>query len=374
MQYKTGFTVAAIAIAAASCGGGQAPPPGGGQDMPPTSVGLAVAASKPIEDATEYVATLKSLRSTTVQPQIDGQITQIFVKSGDRVTQGQRLMQIDPQRQQAALSSQEAERASREANVSFATQQEQRARELFNAGAISKAELEQAETALRTAEASLKSLQAQVQQQQVQLQYYTVTAPTAGVVGDVPVRVGFHVSPQTVLTTVDQNNTLEVYTSVPVERAGQLKIGLPLRVLSSDGEETLATTTVGFVSSSVDEATQSILVKGTVPNPDGSLRSSQFVRAQIAWGSQDSVAVPVTAVGRLGGQSYVFVAEEADGKLVAHQRIVKLGPIVGNEYPVLEGLKPGEKIVVSGAQKLFEGAPIAEAPAGPPAGAPAAPK
>ena len=109
----------------------------------------------PLEDATEYVATLKSLRSTTIKPQIDGQITQIFVKSGDRVGQGARLMQIDPQRQQAAVSSQEAERAAREANVAYAQQQQQRANELFAAGAISKQELEQAQTALRTAEASL---------------------------------------------------------------------------------------------------------------------------------------------------------------------------------------------------------------------------
>ena len=103
-------------------------------------------------------------------------------------------MQIDPQRQQAAVSSQEAERAAREANVAYARQQQQRANELFAAGAISKQELEQAQTALRTAEASLQALQAQVQQQQVQLRYYTISAPTSGIVGDVPARVGMQVS------------------------------------------------------------------------------------------------------------------------------------------------------------------------------------
>ena len=170
---------------------------------------------------------LQSLpRSTTIKPQIDGQITQIFVKSGDRVAQGARLMQIDPQRQQAAVSSQEAERAAREANVAYARQQQQRANELFAAGAISKQELEQAQTALRTAEASLQSLQAQVQQQQVQLRYYTISAPTSGIVADVPARVGMQVSTSTVLTTIEQNDTLEVYVSVPVERAGDLKTGL----------------------------------------------------------------------------------------------------------------------------------------------------
>jgi RND family efflux transporter MFP subunit len=196
-----------------------------------------------------------------------------------------------------------------------------------------------------------------------------VSAPTAGVVGDVPVRVGFQVTPQTVLTTVDQNENLEVYVSVPVERSADLKPGLPLTVLSGDGKDTLAVTTINFISASVDEATQSILVKGTVPNPDGKQRSMQFVRARIGWGSREGLTVPVTAVGRINGQFYVFVAEDSGGKLVAHQRIIKVGPIVGDDYPVLDGIKPGEKIVVSGNQKLFEGSAISEAPAGPPPGA-----
>ena len=75
------------------------------------------------------------------------------------------------------------------------------------------------------------------------------------------------------------------------------------------------------------------------------------------------LVVPVTAVLRINGQYFVFVAEGADGKLVAHQRGVKVGPIVGDTYPVLEGLKAGERLVVSGTQKLVDGAPVAEAPA-----------
>jgi len=329
--HRAALAAAFLAGLAVSCGGGAQPGQGGPQGFPPTPVKIVDARTTPIEDATEYVATLKSLRSTTIQPQIDGQITQIFVKSGDRVGQGDRLMQIDPQRQQAAVSSQEAERASREANVAYARQQQQRANELFAAGAISKQEQEQAQTALRTAEASLQSLQAQVQQQQVQLRYYTISAPTSGIVADVPARVGMQVSTSTVLTTIEQNDVLEVYVSVPVERSGDLKTGLPLKVMSSDGKDTLAVTTVGFISPSVDEATQSILVKGTVRNPDGRLRSSQFVRARIVWKTADGLVVPVTAVARVNGQYFVFVAQSPEGqdskggKLVARQRAIKVG-------------------------------------------------
>jgi len=353
----TRVVTAAALVVLSGCSRNQAAPQGG-QGFPPAAVKLAVAHSSPIEDTTEYVATLKSLRSTNVQPQIDGQITQILVKSGDRVRLGAPLVQIDPRRQQAAVSSQEAERAAREEAAAFARQQAQRARELFAAGAISRQEMEQAETALRTAEANLRALSAQVQQQEVQLRYFTVTAPTAGIVGDVPVRVGNQVSTQTMLTTIDQNETLEVYVPVPIERAGALRKGLPIKILGPDGAADLATTVVDFISPRVDDQTQSVLVKGQVRNPDGTLRASQYVRARIVWNTAEGLVVPVTAVLRISGQFFAFVAEDAGGKLVAKQRAIKVGPIAGNNYPVLDGIKAGERVVVSGVQKLADGAPI----------------
>src|SRR6266851_10460948 len=113
MRAKTAALAAAV-VAAVGCNRAQSAG-NSGQAFPPAAVKLAVVGANDIEDATEYVATLKSLHSTAIQPQIDGQITQIYVKSGDRVKEGAPLMQIDPRRQQAAVSSQDAERAAREA-------------------------------------------------------------------------------------------------------------------------------------------------------------------------------------------------------------------------------------------------------------------
>jgi RND family efflux transporter MFP subunit len=334
--------------------------------MPPMPVKVAAMTPTAVDDSSEYVATVKSFASTVVKPQVDGNVTKIYVRSGERVKTGAPLMQIDPRRQQAAVSSQEAERAAREAAVAFARQQAQRTQDLYAAGAISKQEQERADTELRTAEASLKALQAQVQQQQVQLRYFTIAAPTAGVVGDVPVRVGHVVTPQTVLTTIDQNDTLEVYVSIPIERAPALKNGLPIQILSSDGDKTLATSVVNFVSPHVDDQTQSILVKGQVRNPSGALRAMQYVRAKIVWKTSPGLVIPVTAVLRVSGQFFAFVAEDAGGRLVAKQRAIKVGPITGDNYPVLDGLKAGERIVTSGTMKLADGAAIQAAP---PAGA-----
>ena len=367
----------AVCLSVVACGAGEQAPPGA-MVFPPAAVKIESAKLVPLEDATEYVASLRSLKSTAIQPQIDGQVTDVFVTSGVRVQKGQRIAQIDPQRQQAAVSSQEAERAAREAEISFARQQQQRAEALYTAGAISKAEVEQAETTVRSAEARLKALQSQTQQQEVQLRYYTVTAPTDGVIGDVIVRVGNQVSPQTVLTTFDQNDVLELNVQVPVDRAAQLKPGLTVRIVDSNGGRPLGQTVISFVSPRVDDSTQSILVKGNVRNPEGTMRASQFVRARIVWGGGEGLVVPVTAAVRINGVYFVFVAENGkgpDGKdaLVARQRPIKVGTIVGDGYPVLEGLKPGDQIIVEGAQKLADGAPIVPAgpaPGGPPGGAP----
>src|SRR5258706_14989412 len=152
---------ATISLLSVGCGGQSAA--GQPQGFPPTPVQLAEARTVPIEDTTEFVATLKSIRSTTIQPQIDGQITQIFVKSGDQVAEGAPLVQIDPRRQQAAVSSQEAERSAKEANAAYARQQQHRPSALFTAGAVRKQELGHVQTALPPAQANTQTLNAQSQ-------------------------------------------------------------------------------------------------------------------------------------------------------------------------------------------------------------------
>jgi RND family efflux transporter MFP subunit len=299
---------------------------------------------------------LKSRRSSEIRPQVDGIITQIFVKSGDRVAPGRALLQIDPLRQQAALESNQASRLAQEAAVSYAQQQYDRAKQLLDAGATSQQEFEQAETNLKTAKASLEALKAREQEARVQLQYYRVTAPTAGTVGDVPVRVGDRVTTSTVLTTVDEQAGLEAYIQVPVERAPDVRMGLPVRIADSQGG-VLAETAVNFVSPQVDDRTQSVLVKAPVPAGRG-FRTEQFIRAVVVWRDEPGLTVPATAVTRINGQYFAFVAEAAGQGFVARQRALKLGELRGNEYVVLEGLKAGERLIVSGVQKVGDGAPV----------------
>ena len=156
---------------------------------------------------------------------------------------------------------------------------------LYNAGVVSKQDLDQARTALETAKSQLQALDASVREQQVQLHYYSVIAPWSGIVGDIPVRVGDRVTTTTTLTTVDQPGTLEVYVYVPIERASQLKMNLPVQVLDASGN-VIADSRVSFISPQVDNTTQTILVKASVANNKDKLRQSQFIRARVVWGTQ----------------------------------------------------------------------------------------
>jgi RND family efflux transporter MFP subunit len=345
-------TFVALGLTGLACRGG---PPQGPPAMP---VKIQVAKSVAVDDSSEYVATLKSRGSAAIMPQVEGHITSIFVRSGAHVPAGASLMQIDPVKQQATVSSQEDTRAARQAALQYAKQQYARVQGLKSSGVISQQELDQAKTALDAAEADLRAVESQVREQQAQLRYYRVTAPATGIVGDIPVRVGDRVTVGTLLTTVDSPGIMEAYVNVPVERAAQLKPGLPVRILDSTGN-VLAESHVTFISPQVDDQTQTVLVKAGIANPTGALRPAQFIRARVVWGTRDGPVVPVLAVSRISGQYFAFVAEQEKDGLVARQRPVKVGEIVGNDYVVLEGIKEGDRVIVSGTQFLRDGVPVA---------------
>jgi RND family efflux transporter MFP subunit len=177
-------------------------------------------------------------------------------------------------------------------------------------------------------------------------------------VGDIPVHVGDRVTTTTMLTTVDKPGTLEVYVYVPIERSSQLKMNMPVQVLDGSGN-VIADSRVSFISPQVDNTTQTILVKASIANNKDKLRQSQFIRARVIWGTHTSPVVPVLAVSRVGGQYFAFVAESNDkGGFVARQKPLKVGQMVDNNYAVLDGVKPGERVIVSGTQFLVDGTPV----------------
>jgi RND family efflux transporter MFP subunit len=321
-------------------------------------VKVQIARNIPVNDTTEYVATLKSRNSAVMMPQVEGHIREIYVHSGDRVEAGTALIEIDPLKQEATVVSQRSNRAAQEANLHWAEQEYQRISGLHAAGVVSKQELDRSKAALDAAQAQLQSLDAQVREQQVQLKYYKVEAPWSGIVGDIPVHVGDRVTNTTMLTTVDRPGSLEAYIYIPIERSARLKLNIPVQIVAAQGS-VLAESRITFISPQVDNTTQSVLVKSLIANSRDRMRTSQFIRARVIWSTQSSPVVPVLAVNRIGDQYFAFVADpQQNGSFVAHQRPLKLGQMIGNDYAVLEGVKPGERIVVSGTQFLLDGAPV----------------
>jgi len=354
LAFIAGVLLAALGTACnGSSAKGDAP-----QGPPPIPVKIEVARSISLNDTTEYVATLKSRDAAILMPQVEGHITDIYVRSGDHVSRGTVLMQVDPTKQQATVNSQEQSKAAQEANLAWAKQQYERVSALAAAGVVSKQDLDQAKSNLDNAQAQLHSLDAQLQEQQVQLRYYRVTAPTTGIVGDIPVRVGDRVTNTTTLTTVDKPGSLEAYVYIPVERSSQLKMNMPVQIVDGTGN-IIADSRISFLSPEVDNTTQTVLIKARIANNEDKLRNQQFIRARVVWGMHQGPVVPVLAVSRIGGQYFAFVAEDQNGKLVAHQKALRVGDMIGNDYVVLDGVKPGDKIIVSGTQFLVDGALVA---------------
>jgi multidrug efflux pump subunit AcrA (membrane-fusion protein) len=136
-------------------------------------------------------------------------------------------------------------------------------------------------------------------------------------------------------------------------------------------DKLLEKTRIDFLSPQVDNTLQGILAKAPVHLSLDVVRNAQLVKAKIVWNTAPKAVVPVLAVTRLGGQTFVYVAEGSDGKYLAKQRSITVGDTVGNNYAVESGLKAGDKVIVSGTQFLVDGVPVMPLPAGP-AGPPAA--
>ncbi|HEY4358805.1 MAG TPA: efflux RND transporter periplasmic adaptor subunit [Acidobacteriaceae bacterium] len=313
---------------------------------------------QPVPTGDTYVATIKSRRSATIQPQVDGNLTKILVVSGQSVAAGQLLMTIDPLKQQATVQQQQGTQAQKKAVLDYNRIEEDRQRQLFQSGVISRDAYDQALQALQNSQGDYSSTVAQTRTQQEQLAYYQIRAPFAGIIGDIPVHQGDYVSPTTLLTTLDEKSGLEAYIYIPTDRAAQVKIGLPVDLVDNDGKA-IVHSTISFLSPQVDNGTQTILAKAEIPtSAAGLIRNQQLVKAKVIWSTNPVPVIPVLAVTRIGGQPFVFVAAPTGNGYQAQQVAVTLGDSIGNTFPVLSGLKTGDKVIISGLQLMADKEPV----------------
>jgi RND family efflux transporter MFP subunit len=331
---------------------------GGMRGLPVQTVAVSM---EPVPESSQYVATIKSRRSATLQPQVSGTLTEILVKSGDQVKADQVLMTIDPKFQLATVEAQQATERQKKAVYDYNRVEIDRQRKLFEAGVTSRDAFDQAQQAFDNSKADYESASELRHTQEEQLAYYTIRAPFDGVVGDIPVHVGDYVSPlaspPAILTTVDERQDLEAYIYIPTERAAQVRLGLNVDLTDTSGK-LLEKTKIDFISPQVDSTLQGILAKAPVHASPEILRNAQLVQARVVWSTSPMAVVPVLSVVRQGGQSFVFLAKQQNGHFAAHQTPVTLGDTVGNAYSVQAGLAPGDKVIVTNTQFLVDGMPV----------------
>ena len=367
-----------------------------------TPVQLKELQARTLINSSQYVGNLEAKERVILRPEAAGRVSKILVESGDQVQVGTPIVQLSPDRSQAevnraqadveearsAVQTARSELASREAEVRDARaeinlQQEEyrRTKFLVEEGAQAQQELDRAQRNLESARsrlesaqkqveaaqsrleeqrAALRSAQAQVAVIEEDLQDTRVLSPISGTIGDLEIELGEYLAAGDAITAISQNNVLEVNLRVPIEQADRLQKGLTVEIINPNSDQPLLTGQISFIAPQVDMGAQSVLAKATLPNPNGKLKDDQLVRARVIWDKQSGVLMPTTAVSRLGGQTFAFVAQQSEetDQLVARQRPVQLGEIQGNSYQVLSGLKPGDRLISSGILNLSDGAPI----------------
>jgi membrane fusion protein (multidrug efflux system) len=345
--------------------------------MPPAEVGVITIAATPVANLVELPGRVEALRTAEVRARVDGIVEQRLFAEGSDVGRGTALFRIDSRQLRAGLDVQLAAVRRAQAEADNAAREVARFRPLVARDAISKQEFEAAQARLARARADVGSAQAQVRQAQLTLGYTTVTAPIAGRVGRAEVTEGALASQSagTLLTKIEQIDQVYVNFSQSSEdllalrrqTGGGPAIARTVTVLLQDGTAYGITGTLNFLDQSVDPTTGSVGLRAIFRNPQRMLLPGQFVRVRIEAGAKlDGIAIPQRAVQLTpaGGSVMVLGANN-----IPTPRPIKLGRMDKGMWVVTAGLKPGERIIVDGLQKVMPGAPVkpvaaAAAPAG----------
>lgn len=381
--YLVPLTVAIAAVLLGCSKEGAAPAKGGG--MPPPAVGVVTTALQPVAVQTELPGRVEAQRVAQVRARVNGVVLKRLFTEGAEVKAGQALFQIDPAPYQAAYDSAQAQLAKAQANLSQAAAQAERNKPLVEARAISQQEYLVAVAAAKQAEADVAAAKAAITTAKLNLDYAAVSAPIAGRIGRALVTEGALVSAAeaTQLALIQQTSSVYVNFTQSANEVQQLRRALAAGQLRSAGSNAAQVQVLLddgssksgkllFTDLTVDATSGQVSLRAEVPNADSALLPGQYVRVRLAQAERPAaMLLPQQAVTRSNTGDTVLVVG-ADNK--PQQRPVKIGGAQGNQWVVLDGLKPGEKVIADGFQKMFvPGAPVNPVPWSPAGSAPAAP-
>lgn len=359
-QATTGASVAGAGTAAAAAvgGSGRAPGAGGARGGPgggggsgggsgggPIAVEVGRAEQVRIEDDAIAVGSLRSHQGVMLRPEVSGRIQKLGFADGQRVKRGQVLVQLDDVLQQAQLQQAQAQASIARTNL-------QRNRELVTQNFVSQSVVDQSQANLEVAEA-------QVALAQAQLQRMKVTAPFDGIAGIRTVNIGDYVKDGADLVQIEDLSTVWVDFRLPERYLAQLKPGQPVAVNLDALPGKRYTARVEAMDSQLDASGRSVLVRARLANTDGALRSGLFARTRIVFAVREAaIMVPEEALVPQGNQQFLIKVVQGDGGSSQSQRIeARIGARQAGRVEILEGLKPGDLLVVAGQARLMRGGP-----------------
>ncbi len=317
----------------------------------------------PFQTGFDTVSTLEAAAEVNLAAQAGGRIQRLMVRQGDPVRQGQLVLVLDQAQLRAEVASLRAEMQTNRINA-------QRYEGLARQGAASALQRDQFRQAYIAAREALVAREAD-------LAFKDLRAPISGTVADLRVKQGDVIEPGVPITRLIRNDRLLARIDVPAVYAGRVRPGQKVLLLDPSRAQPLAEGQVSSVDPGVTAATQTLLVKAAFANPRGILRNGQRSRTRLLLDRREELAVPFTAVTQLAGQSFVYVLgtlaelERQPGKaplaelrklpsgtLFALQTPVQLGDLQGNRYPLLGGLRRGDRVITAGLLNLRHGAPV----------------
>lgn len=363
----TGAAVA-LAVFLSACG---AKAPEGPDPNAPTPVGVVVVRTEPVRLTMELSGRTSASLVSEVRPQVNGVIKARLFEEGATVRAGQALYQIDPAPYRAALDSAQAALAQAQASATAAKLKADRYRELAAINAVSKQDNDDAQAAAQAAAANVQGQRAAVQAAKINLDYTRVVAPVSGRIGKSSVTPGALVTANQAAPLATVQNLDTIYVDVTQSAADLLKLrramaagtlGAPqsakVQLVLEDGSVHPTPGTLQFSDITVDPGTGSVGLRAVFPNPDETLLPGLYVRARLEQAvATQGILTPQAAVSRdPKGGATVYVV---DAKGRAQLRPVKADRTVGDKWLVTAGLKPGERVIVEGLQKVRPGGAVA---------------
>ncbi|MFP4518440.1 MAG: efflux RND transporter periplasmic adaptor subunit [Oceanicaulis sp.] len=330
----------AVALRALSAGGEEQGGWGGRQ----TPVAVYRVETREFADVVAALGTARANESVTITAKVSDLIARLEFDSGERVEDGQILVELADAEEAAGLS--EARATLRETNRDVA-----RIRDLTERGVAPRSRLDETIAAVERARARVEAIEARVADR-------IIRAPFSGVVGLRYVSEGELVRPGDVIAQLDDASVIKLDFTVPERFLSVIEPGQSVEARSDAWPDTMFEGEVAQIDSRVDEATRAVTVRALIDNAEGRLRPGMLLTVELRRAERERPAIPGSAIVRVDEAAYVFVVEESERGAQAVRRDVQLGLRLPGVVEVVEGLRPGERIVAEGVHRLSDGEPV----------------